>query len=87
MSNLEDFMGTCMESYNDMVDAHMSHSENIAQLKTKVENLEDCSRRNHLKVRGILKSVLPSKLPHHVQDIFHATASTMTPEDLTIDRI
>lgn len=76
-----------MESHNDMVDAHTAHFEDIAWLKSKVADLEDCSRHQNLKLRGIPESVQPSKLPHYVRDLFQATAPSLSPADLTMDRI
>lgn len=87
VSNLEDSMGVCMESYNNMVDAHATHSEDIDWLKSKVADLEDHSRLNNPTLRDIPESVQPSKLPYFVQDLFQAAVPSLSSADLTIDRI
>lgn len=41
------------EAHNELVDAHFEMEEEIKRLKLKVADLEDRSRRNNIKFRGI----------------------------------
>lgn len=49
-------------AYNEMADAHDKHAEEIQYLQAKVADLEDHSRRNNIKFRGVPESVKAPKL-------------------------
>lgn len=40
-------------SFNSLVDAHNAHTEEITWIKDKIADLENKSRRNNIKIRGI----------------------------------
>lgn len=85
--HLELSMGTCTDSFNNMADAHVAPADKIAWFKSKVVDQEDRSRRNNMKIRGILESLQPSQLPHYARDLFQVVVPSLTSADLTIDRI
>lgn len=70
-----------------MVDAHAAQSKEIAWLKDKVADLEDKSRRNNIKIRGIPESTSSMQLPQYAQELFYTLVPTMSGLDLSIDRI
>lgn len=80
-------MGTCTDSFINMVDAHLAHAEKIVWFKSKVADLENCSRCNNLKIRGVLESLQPSQCPHYARDLFQAVLPSLTSADLMINRI
>lgn len=53
----------------------------------KLADLEDRSRRNNLKIRGIPKSISAQQLPNFACDLFQTVIPSLSPTDLTIDRI
>lgn len=63
------------DNYNTLVDTHTAQAEDISWIKEELADLEDRSRRNNLKIRGITQSVQASQ------------AFLFTSVDLTIDRI
>lgn len=50
---IEEKMGDFTEAHNDLVDAHFELKDKIKQLKLKVADLEEGSRCNNAKFRGI----------------------------------
>lgn len=50
---MEDYTTT----YNELVDAHIGHTEELQYLKAKIANLEDHSRWNNIKFRDIPETV------------------------------
>lgn len=70
-----------------MVDAHTTHSDELSWIKDKLSDLEDRSRRNNLKIRGIPESVPATQLPQYIQDLFNALLPTMSALELTVDRV
>lgn len=55
--------------YNEMVNAFDYHTEEMSFLQDKVNDLEDCSRRNNIKFRGIPETVKPD-LISYLQQLF-----------------
>ncbi|XP_063794564.1 uncharacterized protein LOC134949748 [Pseudophryne corroboree] len=59
----------------------------VTALRSKVRDLEDRSRRNNVKIRGILESVSNSYLREYVTDLFTKLLPTVTITDFLLDRI
>lgn len=70
-----------------LVDTNTDQADDIVWLKAKVADLEDRSKRNNLKVRGIPESITMSQLPYYVRDAFLTAIPTLFSADLTIDCI
>lgn len=67
ISHVETKMGEFACTFNDLVDAHNDRDDDMLQLKLKLANLEDRSRRNNVKIRGIPESVKnPDLKPHFI---------------------
>lgn len=49
VTHIESKMGEFTETFNNMVDVHNEHEEDIMWLKSKVADLEDRSRWNKIK--------------------------------------
>lgn len=56
-------------------------------MKDKLADLEDRSKRNNLKIRGIPETVKVTQLPQFVQDMFLALAPALSALELTVDRV
>lgn len=87
IDHIEHSMSDFTSSFNTMVDAHSNHMEEIAWLKTKVADLEDRSRRNNLKIRGIPESIPATQLLAYTQVLFSTLIPSLSPQDLIVDRI
>ncbi|XP_069610866.1 gastrula zinc finger protein XlCGF53.1-like [Ranitomeya imitator] len=59
----------------------------ISQLKLKLADLEDRSRRNNVKIRGISEDISPIKLPEFVKGIFRRMIPNLSDTDIIIDCI
>lgn len=46
-------MGEFASHFNELVDVHSEHEEDVEWIKAKLADLEDRSRWNNLKIRGI----------------------------------
>lgn len=56
-------------AHNVMVDAHSHHDTELQQLKLKIADLEDRSRRNYIKSSGIQELVAPDTLVPYIQQL------------------
>lgn len=87
VSHIENKMGEFSETFNDMVDAHNDHADDIVWLKSKVADLEDRSRRNSIKIRGIPGSVKTPELTAFMTNIIKEALTDLPLEEVIIDRI
>lgn len=76
IDHIERKMGEFVSSHNTLVDAHDDQAEEIARLKAKMADLEDASRRNNLKLRGVPEAMLPAQLQDYARDL-HESASSL----------
>lgn len=72
---------------NDLIDANKDNEEERLWLRTKIADLEGCSRHKNLKLRGKPETVTPQDLIQYTIVLFHIIAPELCPLDLTIDRI
>lgn len=84
---VENKMEEYTSAYNVMVEAHAAQGEDIAWLKDKMADLEDRSRRNNLKLRGIPEDVPPNQLLQYAQTLFSTMVPDASAHDLLVDRI
>lgn len=68
-------------------DADTAQGDEIAWFKDKVADLEERSRRNKLKLRGIPESAPHNQLLQYAHTLFSTLVLTLTVEDLIVDRI
>lgn len=74
-------------SYNVMVEAHTAQGEDITWLKDNIADLEDKSRRNKIKIRGLPEYVTPNHLLQYAHTLFSTLAPSLTTQNLIVDRI
>lgn len=87
VEKMESSMCEYTSSYNTMVDANAVRSKEIAWLSDKVADLEDMSRRNNIKLRGVPESVRDSHLQQFAHNLFSSMVPSLMNLDLVIDRI
>lgn len=85
--HLETKMGEVVGSHNDLINSHDALQAEVLALRDKVSDLEDRSRRNNLKIRGIPETVSASELHSFTVDLFKKLLPTAQTLDLLIDRI
>lgn len=83
VDHFERSMSDFTDNYNTLVDAHTAQSKDISWIKEKLSDIEDRSRRNNLKIRGVPES----QLPHFAHELFLALIPYLIPTNVTIDRI
>lgn len=86
VDHLEHKFGDFATSHNEVIDSHNSVADDIAALKAKVADLEDRSRRNNIKLRGVPESVAPADIPAYVRALIQATLPSCSSQELEIDR-
>lgn len=57
VSHIEDKMGEFASTFNDLIDAQNAQDDDITWMKSKIADLEDRSRCNNVKIRGVPESV------------------------------
>lgn len=80
-------MGALARSYNQLFDAHSVLEEEVHRLSLKVLDLEDRSRHNNIRIRGIPESILPAQLSKFLADFLALVLPSASTLNLTIDRI
>lgn len=69
-----------------MVDAHEEQADIIRQLQLNIADLEDCSGRNNIKVRGVAEAVKPQDHIHYLQQFFLKLIPDLSPRYLLMYR-
>ncbi|XP_044146133.1 uncharacterized protein LOC122934611 [Bufo gargarizans] len=85
-SHIEDKMKELTNSHNQLVDAHNDAEDEISALKLKLADLEDRSRRNNLRFRGITETIETYAIKDCLTDYFAALVPKAKQMDLLIDR-
>lgn len=60
IQHLESKMRDLYTSHNDLIDAYTDQESEMQHLQNKIADLEDRSRQNNIKFRGIPESIPPS---------------------------
>lgn len=68
-----------------MVNAHNDRDDEIMRINTKLANLEDKSRQNNIKIRGIPESVKLPELKNYFINLLKASLPEAPLEDLFTD--
>lgn len=71
------------KAFNEMVDAHDSHTEELQHFKSQLVDVEDSSKKNNIKFRGIPEIVKNSDLTSYLQQFLKLLPSR-SPSDLII---
>lgn len=82
VTNAERRLYACTSTVNDTTEAYDAVKEEQAWMRAKLADLEDRSRRNNVKLRGI-----PSDLPRYAKELMHIVIPEASPRDVIIDRI
>lgn len=85
--HVETKMAEFAKSHNTLIDSHSALEEEVARLSAKVLDLEDRSRRNNIRIRGIPESISPDSLRPFLTDLMASVLPSCNPLDFTIDRI
>ncbi|XP_040294375.1 uncharacterized protein LOC121005667 [Bufo bufo] len=83
---IENKMVEYANAHNTLVDAHNSQEDDITAIKAKLADLEDSTRGNNVKFRGIPETVSPGEFSKYLQKIMQALLPEASPLDLTVDR-
>lgn len=84
---IEHKMDECTTTVNDLIDAYKDQSDENDWIKAKLADLEDRSRRNNVKIRGVPESIPPSDLHKYADDMIAKLLPDLSPIERTIDRI
>ncbi|XP_063816354.1 uncharacterized protein LOC135055814 [Pseudophryne corroboree] len=85
--HIEHKMEELVTSHNDLISAHDALLDEVAIIRDKTTDLEDRSRRNNIKIRGIPDDVPNADLYGYATDLFHKLIPDVPLPDLLIDRI
>lgn len=87
ISTIEQGMTDCSTTVNDIIDAVDDIKGEQEWVRAKLADLEDRSRRNNVKLRGVPETVPPGDLPKYAKDLIHTIIPDAAPRDIIIDRI
>lgn len=84
---IETKMEELATTINDLVNTHDNNENEMDAIKAKFAEIEDRSRRNNLKIRGVPESVQQSELRTYAAQLFQSLLPDLTDLDITVDRI
>uniref|UniRef100_A0A8C5M9B1 Uncharacterized protein n=1 Tax=Leptobrachium leishanense TaxID=445787 RepID=A0A8C5M9B1_9ANUR len=84
--NLETKSDDICLAHNDLVDRHQNLQIAHDALATKVADLEDRSRRNNMRIRGVPEAVGLADLPAYLMEVFQLLLPSASLQDLLLDR-
>lgn len=70
-------MGDFAVAHNELVDTHNETEDVLKAIKAKIADLEDRTRRNNVKFRGVAENILPAEPRNHIKQLI----ATLLPED------
>lgn len=84
--HVEQHLAGATIAHNTTVAIQDEHSEAIQQLRLKMANLEDRSRWNNIKIRGVPEAITPAEVVPYLHQLFRKILPTLMPHDLLVDR-
>lgn len=87
VTHIENSMKECTTTVNDIIDTYDEIKEEQSWVRDKLADLEDRSRRNNIKLKGIPESILPPNLPKFAKELMHTILLDVSHRDLLVDRI
>lgn len=72
---------------NYLIDTCEDIKEEQAWVQAKLADLEDGSRHNNIKLRGVPESIQPADLPRYAKELMHTILTDASPRDRNINRI
>lgn len=85
--HIEYQLGEITETVSDLVDAHDHTHKEQQWVRAKMADLEDRSRCNNVKIRGIPETILPPGLNSYARKIISTLLPDLSPMETIIDRI
>lgn len=85
VDHIEGKMGDYATTINYLIDAQEASDEEQTSIKAKLADLEDRSRRNYMKIKGIPESVHSLDSRPYVTKMFSELLPDLTPIEIEID--
>uniref|UniRef100_A0A8C5Q945 Uncharacterized protein n=1 Tax=Leptobrachium leishanense TaxID=445787 RepID=A0A8C5Q945_9ANUR len=73
-------------AHNDLVDRHIALQAAHDTMASKLADMEDRSRRNNVRIRGIPEAVAPADLQPYIMELFQILVPAYLPQDFLMDR-
>ncbi|CAH2250563.1 Hypothetical predicted protein [Pelobates cultripes] len=86
LNALEEKTDDLCQANDGILDKIRQMESEQARLTAKLADLEDRSRRNNIRVRGVPESVAGSDIPEYLRQLFTAIQPNLEPADLRLDR-
>lgn len=86
VSNIETGMTECTTTMNDLIDTSDEIKEEQEWVRAKLADLEDRSRQNDVKLRGVPETILLADLSKYAKDLTHTILLDASSRDIIIDR-
>lgn len=85
--NTERGLNECTTTINEVIDSYEAVKEEQSWVCAKLADLEDRSRRNNIKLRGVPESIPPADLPRYAKELMYTIMPEASPREVIIDRI
>ncbi|CAH2320324.1 Hypothetical predicted protein [Pelobates cultripes] len=85
-AHVEHRMGEYAEAHNDLADHIQALEKQLTSAQLKLSDLEDRSRRQNLRVRGIPESVTQANIPEFLTGFFKSLIPDMPTDMILLDR-
>lgn len=87
VNHVESKMGKFPTSFNNLVNTYTEKEEEIDCVKVKLADLEERSRQNNVKIRGITETIQPTALKNYFVQLMAVFLWDTSQADLIIDHI
>lgn len=87
IEHIETKMGELATTINNLIAAHDTKEDEMKKINAKIDDIEDRSRRNNLKIRGVPELIKQSDLRKYVTHLFTSILPELTELDIMVDRI
>ncbi|CAH2222132.1 Hypothetical predicted protein [Pelobates cultripes] len=84
--HMEQKLDECADAHNCLANKVPDYEATLNSYKIKVPDMEDRSRRNNIRIRSILETVLAAGLNNYLQDMFPTLTLAIHPDQLIVDR-
>lgn len=87
VTHIEEKMGEFTSTFNELVDTQNEQEDDLAWIRSRLEDLEDRSRRSNVKIHRIPKSVKSPSLKAYLFKLLQEALPDAPLEELTINSI
>ncbi|CAH2252488.1 Hypothetical predicted protein, partial [Pelobates cultripes] len=86
-AHIENKLSEYATAHNDIADHVAALEQKVTQIEARMADVEDRSRRNNLRLRGVSETALPGDLQAYVRGLMRAYIPEITADMMLVDRV